>query len=181
MRVGAAAVGNEQYCMSEAHTPAMQPLNCCFMTPSHAHRRRMELEGNEIAARVLLRAGVPPELVTAGYEAKQRRMAVAARTGPQQSAGQRDAASVGADADKVERKEIKYAVDGLIDHLNMMEGFGETLSPADFFARLPSRLYAWPEGCPKEWRKDLAACLCDKRPPLSVRIAHMREAAARGL
>ncbi len=167
--------------MSEAHTPAMQPLNCCFMTPSHAHRRRMELEGNEIAARVLPRAGVPPELVTAGYEAKQRRMAVAARTGPQQSAGQRDAAAVSADADKVERKEIKYETNGLIDHLNMMEGFGETLSPADFFARLPSRLYAWPEGCPKEWRKELAACLCDKRPPLSVRTTYMREVAACGL
>ncbi len=92
------------------------------------------MEAIAIAARVLLRAGVPPELVTAGYQAKQRQLvATAAKEAQWQPLDHKEklwkAAAGSGDADAADHLMTAEEVEGVIDHLDMMEGFGELLSP----------------------------------------------------
>lgn len=140
------------------------------------------MEAAEIAARVLLRAGVPPKLVTAGYEARQQMMlAFAKKTASSKVGSERQMWTAAIGSGDFDVVECLLNTESALAYLENVACSGYGLTAAQFYACLPVHLYAWPYECPEEWGAELAACLCDTRPPLTALMAHMREVAARGL
>lgn len=136
----------------------------------------MELEGNDIAARVLLRADVLPQLVAAGYEAKQQRLlAQAAKEAERRGAdrnGRLWAAAAGSrDGEPVEQLQIQDSVSVWLDRWGMMESRSESSTAAEFYASLPSPPNALANGVPARVARR-AGHLPDQQPPAAQRAYH---------